>query len=124
MLSILQMEFSKCQYCNKPFSDKRKPHTLTCGRTLCDSCLKEKIIPEMPCGFDRKHKHKDIEAEAPVNLVLLDAINLLNELCEAKEKNNSTFGLICDKSKSKSRSNILNEEEKRKLDIFITRRKK
>lgn len=116
MMNVLKWEFAKCKICGKEYSEKRKPHTLNCGNTLCRSCLDDHIKKGEGCYFDKSHYHEDITKEAPVNINFLSVILSINELAQENINNNSTYQILS-QSKSKSKS-VFTKKELEKLMAF------
>lgn len=45
---VNRTNFTKCMWCNTPFTDKFLPNLLTCGHFICNDCPKDPIWNSKP----------------------------------------------------------------------------
>jgi hypothetical protein len=76
--SKLQNNILKCDQCNVPFNAYDQPRIISCGDTICSTCVikieKESVNKKFKCGICMKD-HRMPEEGFPINKKISDLIN-------------------------------------------------
>ncbi len=90
MYKILEYEICYCKMCEKKYSDseeEHKPHILSCGNTVCNTCMKKLIETQgEKCFFDKTHTHNDDKTLPPINYAFIDILQDFQKSFQRIEK--------------------------------------
>jgi hypothetical protein len=90
MYKILEYEICYCKMCNERYSDSKeefKPHILSCGNTVCKTCMKKLIDSNAgKCFFSNDHSHKDEKTLPPINYAFIDILQDFQKSFQRIEK--------------------------------------
>ncbi|XP_068237097.1 uncharacterized protein [Palaemon carinicauda] len=71
----------KCERCESNYCDDHMPRNLSCGHTMCTSCIEAMLVEEKSCPECHKRQKSDTKDKLHVNYQLLR----LTRVCKTKE---------------------------------------